>query len=58
MLFALEPEDLERFAIPIGLAIAALLVLAVPSLRRALAECFPRWPAARAAALRQEGLRG
>ena len=57
-MFALEPEDLERFAIPIGLAIAALLVLAVPSLRRALAECFPRWPAARAAALRQEGLRG
>jgi len=25
MLFALEPEDLERFAIPIGLAVAALL---------------------------------
>jgi hypothetical protein len=39
-LFALEPEDLERFAIPIGLAIAALLVVAVPSWRRALVECF------------------
>jgi hypothetical protein len=40
MLFALEPEDLERFAIPIGLGIAALLVLAIPSWRRSLAECF------------------
>jgi hypothetical protein len=40
MLFALEPEDVERFAIPIALGIAALLAVAVPPLRRALVECF------------------
>jgi hypothetical protein len=40
MLLALEPEDVERFAIPIGIAIAALLVVAIPSWRRGLMECF------------------
>jgi hypothetical protein len=40
MLFALEPEDLERFAIPIAVGIAALLAVAVPQLRRSLADCF------------------
>jgi hypothetical protein len=40
MLLALQPEDLQRFAIPIGIGIAVLVVVAVPSLRRALMECF------------------
>ncbi len=40
MLFALEPEDLQRFAIPIGIGIAVLVAVAVPPVRRALMECF------------------
>jgi hypothetical protein len=40
MLFALQPEDLERFAIPIAIGIAALVAVAIPPVRRALAECF------------------
>jgi hypothetical protein len=40
MLFAIEPEDLERFAIPIGIGIAVLLVVLIPPLRRSLMECF------------------
>jgi hypothetical protein len=40
MLFALEPEDLEIFAIPIAIGIAALVVVAVPPVRRSLMECF------------------
>src|SRR5437667_12292255 len=30
ILFALEPEDLERFAIPIAIGIAALVAVAIP----------------------------
>ena len=40
MLFAIEPEDLERFAIPIAICIAALVAVAIPPVRRALANCF------------------
>jgi hypothetical protein len=40
MLFALQPEDLERFAIPIAIGIAVLVAVAVPPVRRALMECF------------------
>ncbi len=40
MLLALEPEDLERLAIPIANGFAVLLVVAVPRLRRSLMECF------------------
>ena len=39
-LFAFGPEDLERFAVPIGIGIAVLIVLIVPSLRRSLMDCF------------------
>ena len=40
MLLAFGPEDLERFAIPIGIGIAALLILIIPSLRRGMVENF------------------
>lgn len=40
MLFALEPGDLKRFAIPIGIALGLLVIVAVPSLRRAVIERF------------------
>jgi hypothetical protein len=40
MVFAIEPEDLERFAIPIAVVIAAIVVLAIPPVRRSLLECF------------------
>ncbi len=40
MLLALQPEDLERYAIPIGIGIAVLVAVAVPPVRRALIECF------------------
>jgi hypothetical protein len=31
---------LERFAIPIAIGIAVVVVVAIPSLRHALVECF------------------
>jgi hypothetical protein len=40
MLFAFGPQDLQRFAIPIGIALAVLVVLVVPSLRRAVIGSF------------------
>jgi hypothetical protein len=40
MLFAIEPEDVERYAIPIGVGIAVLLGVLIPPLRRSLMECF------------------
>jgi hypothetical protein len=40
MLWSLGPEDVELFAIPIAVGIAVLLVVAIPSLRRSLMECF------------------
>ena len=40
MLLAFGPEDLERFAIPIGIGIAALLILIIPPLRRGMVENF------------------
>lgn len=40
MLFAFGPEDLRRLAIPIGIGIAAVLILVVPALRRAVVKSF------------------
>jgi hypothetical protein len=40
MLFAFGPEDLERLAIPIGIAVAVIVVLAVPALRRDLTKSY------------------
>jgi hypothetical protein len=40
MLFAFGPQDLQRFAIPIGIALAVLIILVVPSLRRAIIQSF------------------
>jgi hypothetical protein len=42
MLFAFGPEDLERFAIPIGIGIAILLTLMIPALRRSLMVCYKK----------------
>jgi hypothetical protein len=42
MLFAFGPQDLQRFAIPIGIALAVLIILVVPSLRRAVIESFTK----------------
>ena len=39
-LFAFGPQDLQRFAIPIGIALAVLIILVVPSLRRAVIGSF------------------
>ncbi len=39
-LFAFGPQDLQRFAIPIGIALGVLIVLVVPSLRRAVIGSF------------------
>jgi hypothetical protein len=47
MLLAIEPEDLERFAVPIGIAIALLLFLIIPSWRRFLFESFQQGKEAR-----------
>jgi hypothetical protein len=47
MLFAFGPEDLERFAIPIGIAIAVLLILIVPSLRRSVIGSYKKGKEAR-----------
>jgi hypothetical protein len=46
MLFAFGPDDLRRLAIPIGIGIAALVILAVPALRRSVVESFKRGHAA------------
>ena len=40
MLFAFGPGDLQRFAIPIGIGIAVLAILIVPSLRRSILGSF------------------
>ena len=40
VLFAFGPEDLQRFAIPIGIGLAVLLVLVVPSFRRSVIDSF------------------
>jgi hypothetical protein len=40
MLFAFGPQDLQKFAIPIGIALAVLIILVVPSLRRAVIGSF------------------
>ena len=42
MLFAFGPEDLKRFAIPIGIGLAVLVILAVPSLRRSIMDSFTK----------------
>jgi hypothetical protein len=39
-LFAFGPQDLQRFAIPIGIALAVVVILVVPSLRRAVIRSF------------------
>jgi hypothetical protein len=47
MLFAFGPEDLERFAIPIGIGIAVLLILMVPSFRRSIIDGYQKGKGAR-----------
>lgn len=47
MLLAFGPEDLERLAIPIGIGIAALLFLLVPSLRKDLMDSYRKGKEAR-----------
>jgi hypothetical protein len=42
MLFAFGPEDLERLAIPIGIGIAGLLYLLIPSWRKELKDSYGR----------------
>jgi len=40
MLLAFGPDDLQRLAIPIGIGIAVLLILVVPSLRRSMIDSY------------------
>jgi hypothetical protein len=47
MLFAFGPEDLERLAIPIGIGIAALIFLIVPSYRKSVADSYKKGREAR-----------
>jgi hypothetical protein len=47
MLFAFGPEDLERFAIPIGIGIAVLIILMVPSFRRSIMDSYRKGKGAR-----------
>jgi hypothetical protein len=42
MLIGFSPEDLERFAIPIGIGIAVLLILIVPALRRSMIDSYKK----------------
>jgi hypothetical protein len=39
-LFAFGPQDLQSFAVPIGIALAVVIILVVPSLRRAVIGSF------------------
>jgi hypothetical protein len=47
MLLAFGPDDLERFAIPIGIGIAVLLILLVPSFRRSIMDSYQKGKEAR-----------
>ncbi len=38
MLFAFGPEDLQRLAIPLGVGIAGLLYLLIPSWRQSVSD--------------------
>ena len=40
MLLAFGPEDLERLAIPIGVGIAGLIYLVIPSQRKRLSDHY------------------
>mgnify|MGYP001594583773 CR=1 FL=1 len=40
MLLAFGPADWQRYAIPIGIGIAVLVILIVPSLRRSILGSF------------------
>jgi hypothetical protein len=40
ILFAFGPQDLQRIAIPIGIALGVVIILVVPSLRRAVIGSF------------------
>lgn len=42
MLFAFQPEDLKQFAIPIGVGMAVLLILIIPTLRRSVLNGFTK----------------
>lgn len=42
MLFAFGPEDLKRFAIPIGMGLAVVLILVIPTLRRSVLNAFTK----------------
>jgi hypothetical protein len=47
MLFGFGPEDLQRFAVPIGVGIAILLILIVPSFRRTIIDSYKKGKEAR-----------
>jgi len=42
MLFAFGPADLQRYAIPIGIGLAVLMILIVPTLRRSVKDSFKK----------------
>lgn len=46
MLLAFGPQDLTRFAIPIGIGLAVLVILVVPGLRRSILASFKKGHAA------------
>jgi hypothetical protein len=45
-MFAFGPQDLQRFAIPIGIGIAVLVILVVPAFRRSIMNSFKKGHAA------------
>jgi hypothetical protein len=47
MLFALDPEDLGRIAVPIGIGIGVILILVVPSFRRGIRDSYTKGKKAR-----------
>ena len=40
MLFAFGPAELKLYSIPIGIGLAALLILIIPALRRSVVDSF------------------
>ena len=47
MLFAFGPEDLQRLAIPIGVGIAGLIYLLIPSWRQSVSDSYEQGRSAR-----------
>jgi hypothetical protein len=46
MLLAFDAQDLQRFAIPVGIGLAVLVILLVPALRRSIRDSFKKGYAA------------